>query len=592
MKKIMNLVNFDILKRPETVKTFAKKIILINIIGTVIIDFLAFALKGAEVSLKAGISWLAVTLLLMYFAERTLESVYSAYREYQRDQFNQLSTNETTEVILELCNATKSKVFKEEENGTLSRVEHPELIQKTKNYIQNTWDLFVKLPILTANIIVLILTLICSIILSTQTATPLETVLVLVMLLISIVLYFFFSKQRIRVMRKFRKIKKENEAKVDVIFTEIKSTDFISAKDFEYHARNFIKLLDSTNDTEKKERLNLNKVFIKRSIVSTLLICGMIGIKFFISKDLSLGSFFSIITLSTIYSTILSRISNISQNFEDVMNIIVDLETLFPDFNRIHTVYQQEINKTLISTPLNSVSVSEFEVSQDTKGKFTLINKNSITLQQGKTYMVYGHTGCGKSTLLNLLTGKLSLKDSPIHFSNGQTGYLNSIAYQTDKSMANHYVLNELTLTDDLEKISVPKLYEILKGLHLYEELLSMIHDTESDIDGLSDDEKIYKFLQLKKTKEFSSGQMQRLALTKLLYSLDDTIQMVALDEPFNRLDDKIAKTCIDFCQKYIMEQNRILIIATHQVDICRPYADQEISFSENLNKSFISITL
>lgn len=591
MKKIIKLVDFDILKRPEKVKSFGTKMVLINIIGTILIDFLAFALKGAELSIKAGITWLAVTLLLLYFAERTLESVYSAYREYQRDQYNQLSTNEATEVILELCNATKSKVYKEE-NNKLSRVEHPELIQKSKNYIQNTWDLYIKLPILTSNIIVLLITLILSIVLSTQTASTLETLLTFCMLLISIILYFYFSKKRIKVMRKYRKMKKDNEAKVDVLFTEIKSTDFISAKDFDYHARHFIKVLDETNNTEKNERLKLNKVFIERSIISTMLICGMIGIKFLISKDLSLGSFFSIITLSTIYSTILSRISTISQNFEDVMNIIVDLETLSPDFNRIHDVYQKEINKTLISTPLNSVSVSEFEVSQDTKGAFSLINRNTLTMKQGDTYMVYGHTGCGKSTLLNLLTGKLSLKDSPIQFSNGQTGYLNSIAYQTDKAMANHYVINELTLTDNLEEISIEKLYEILKGLHLYDELLSMIHGTDSDIEGLSDDEKIYNFLQIKKTKEFSSGQMQRLALTKLLYSLDDTIQLVALDEPFNRLDDEIAKTCMEFCKRYIMKQSRILVVATHQVDICRPFVNHEISFTENLNKSFITITL
>lgn len=591
MKKIIHLIGFDILKRPEKVKSFATKIVLYNILGTIVIDFLAFALKGAELAIKTGIIWLAVTLLFLYFGERTLESVYIAFIDYQNDQFNQLTTNEATKVILELCETTKSKVFKEE-NETMTRVEHPELIQKTKSYIQNTWDLWVRNPILLSNIIVLLITLTFSIVISATTASSLETILTMVMLLISLIFYFMFSKKRITVMKDFRKVKKDNESKVDVLYTEIKSTDFISTKDFTYHAMRFINVLDETNNTQKTERLKLNTVFIQRSIVATFLIFGMIGIKFFVSHDFSINSFIEIITLSTIYSTILSRIATISSNFESVMNIIVDLETLYPDFNNIYEVYKTEKSKTLITSPLESITISEFEVSQDQKGAFSLINKNSITMKKGETYMVYGHTGCGKSTLLNLLTGKLSLKDSPIHFSNGKTGYLNSISYQTDKAMANHFVLNEITLTDDLDEISISKLYEILRGLHLYDELLSMVHGTEFDTPDFSDDDKVYNLLKTKKTKEFSSGQMQRLALTKLLYSLDDTIQLVALDEPFNRLDDEIAKICMEFCKNYIMRESRILVLATHQVEICREYADKEISFTENLNQSFITINI
>ncbi len=591
MKKIFNLINFDILERPENVKAFATKIVLCNIIGTIAIDSLAFALKGAEIAIKSGIVWLAITLLLLYFGERTLESIYIAFIDYQNDQFNQLNTNEATKVILELCEITKSKVFKEE-NGNLSRVEHPELIQKSQSYIQNTWTLWVRTPILISNIVVLILTLTFSIVISAKTSSSLETILTLLMLFISLVFYFIFSKKRISVMKDFRKTKKENASKVDVLYTEIKSTDFISTKDFCYHAKRFIDVLDETNNTEKTERLKLNKVFIKRSIVATILIFGMIVIKFLISHDFSINSFIEIITLSTIYSTILSRIATISSNFESVMDIIVDLETLYPDFNNIYEVYKNEKNKKLITSSISSVTISEFEVSQDKKGSFSLINKNSITMKQCETYLVYGHTGCGKSTLINLLTGKLSLKDSPIHFSNGKTGYLNSIAYQTDKAMANHFVLNEITLTDDYDEIITQKLYEILKGLHLYDEILLMVHGTEFDTANLSNDEKVYNLLKTKKTKEFSSGQMQRLALTKLLYSLDDTIQLVALDEPFNRLDDQVAKICMEFCKNYIMRQNRILVLATHQVEICRKFADKEISFSEHLNQSFITVSI
>lgn len=585
--KISKLISFDILERPANVASFAKKIIIIRILGSAIPDILSFALKGAELSLKHNIIWLAVILLLLYFGDRTLGSLYTTFGELQDDQFKQLTTSESTKTILNLCNITKSKVFKNI-NGNLTMVEQPELIQKSSDYLTDYWDLQLRFPIFIAQIAILIFTLSVSIVIELMTSTLVEAVLTTVMLISSIILYFILTKKRIKVMKKFRKVKKENKSKVEVLKTEIKTTDFISEKDFTFHAETLRTVLDESIVTEKDERLKLNKVFIKRSLISSLLMFTIIGIKFYVNRSFTIESFISVIALSSIYSTILNRITSITGSFEVVMNIVVDMESLYDDFKNINSVYENEIKKEVVSTAIDSVTVAEFSASQDPNGTFSLINTNTISISSGDTYLVHGHTGCGKSTLLYLLTGKLSLKDNPITFSNGRSGYLNSIAYQTDKAMANNFVINELTLTYNLEEVDSNKLFEILKGLHMFEEILKMTKNTELDKSSLSDESKVFKFIQTRKTKEFSSGQIQRLALSKLLYSLDDTIQLVALDEPFNRLDDNTAEACMKFTKNFIMRNNRILIVATHQVEICRPYANHEIYFEEDVNKSYI----
>jgi ABC-type transport system involved in cytochrome bd biosynthesis fused ATPase/permease subunit len=70
----------------------------------------------------------------------------------------------------------------------------------------------------------------------------------------------------------------------------------------------------------------------------------------------------------------------------------------------------------------------------------------------------------------------------------------------------------------------------------------------------------------------FSNGQNQRLILAKILYWLDDEIDVVVLDECTSGLDDKsetdsadaerILKYIVDFCNK---DKKRIVIISTHQ---------------------------
>ena len=53
-----------------------------------------------------------------------------------------------------------------------------------------------------------------------------------------------------------------------------------------------------------------------------------------------------------------------------------------------------------------------FEISQKlnligTKIKPSLLNIDSLNLQQGEKLFIHGPSGCGKSTLLNLITGVL-----------------------------------------------------------------------------------------------------------------------------------------------------------------------------------------
>ena len=89
------------------------------------------------------------------------------------------------------------------------------------------------------------------------------------------------------------------------------------------------------------------------------------------------------------------------------------------------------------------------------------------------------------------------------------------------------------------------KLLYILKGLLLYEEI------SEKDKDVL-------RHLKNSSIGDNSTGQKQRLAIVRLLYNMDDTIQIIGFDEATNALNDAITLQTLNFIKEYC--KNKILI--------------------------------
>lgn len=587
-RNFKNKLSFPILKQPKPIKTLKGKIIVISILATFILDALSFSLKGSQAAMTAGLVPLSIFMLILYFSQRIIDTTYATYADLQNDIFAQIHSAETIQIIMNICNITRSKVFKEED-GKETLMENAEIMQKSKGYLNAVWQFWWTLPRTISECIILIGMIIVMILVEINESDPTQTAFIMVLLVICIATYFILGKKRINLKKDYRKLMREADSKQDVLFTEIKNIDFISKSDFDYHAKQFKDHLMHSTELSKNERLKLNGVFIQRSFIASGFMIAILLFKVFTAKTLDLSVILNVVAVSSVYSTILSKIGNILNQFECLADNIIDINTLYPDFNSIHEVYIEESNKHFSASNVDEISVNQFYATQDPKKHYLLKNSTSFSLSKGDFALVQGPTGCGKSTLLMLLTGKLRILNNPIVFSNGESGYLASITYQTDKAMANGFVVNELILDDEPDSnANKSKLFEILHGLCLYPELLRMAKsDTDINLANISDDDKVFHFLKLRKTKQFSSGQQQRLALAKLLYIMDKSHQVIALDEAFNRLDDATAEKCIKFVYEYTQkDMPRIVLLATHQVELVRPICNKEISFKSNLNTS------
>ena len=108
---------------------------------------------------------------------------------------------------------------------------------------------------------------------------------------------------------------------------------------------------------------------------------------------------------------------------------------------------------------------------------------------------------------------------------------------------------------------NLAKMQNILENLHLWSEISSNCYD-------------VWIWMQQKKFENsLSNGQKQRLILAKMLYWLDESVDVMVLDECTSGLDDMTSEVDSANAQnilKYIVEysnrdKKRIVIISTHQ---------------------------
>ena len=165
---------------------------------------------------------------------------------------------------------------------------------------------------------------------------------------------------------------------------------------------------------------------------------------------------------------------------------------------------------------------------------------------------------------MKMVTGMIKFSGFELYYKRKKNGTVNTLMHQTDGKLGSGNVLSEITFDEELDE---DKLFNILKGLHLYEEIISK--DTD-----------VLRYLKNSSIGDYSTGQKQRLAITRLLYNMDDTIQIIGFDEATNALNDAITLQTLNFIKEYC--KDKILLIATHQVDMGKTVANKKFEFVPN----------
>ena len=173
------------------------------------------------------------------------------------------------------------------------------------------------------------------------------------------------------------------------------------------------------------------------------------------------------------------------------------------------------------------------------EGEMEVLKNISFTLHEGEILSLLGPSGSGKSTILNILTNLLEPTSGEVSIK-GTIGYM----FQKDHLLEWRSIMDNITLGLEIMHKKNDK-----KSMERIERLLKTY--------GLWEFRNMYP-------KELSGGMRQRVALIRTL-SVDPSILL--LDEPFSALDYQTRLMVNDDVYKVIKNENKSVILVTHDKD-------------------------
>lgn len=558
-------IKHDLTKIPRDIKRETIIITIFGVITSVGFDALSFFLQLGKNQIASGNIIAGLVLISVYYTKNTLDSTIRmwmedtqiTYREHYRNTIN----NKVAEILLKV----RGKVWRtNEETNSKEVMSTNALLLSCKKYITLLWDFKTGLPRQILQIISVICMFIGFVIVTTVEIK--NTMLFIVIILIVSICSVLFSIKRIRLRNRYRKSRKHAFEKQDMALNDILNIEPVNQKHASYMVKNYIDASKQIYDFDRKDRRGINKVNLGESFIDSIATICIIGIKVYETgiDNIDLTVVLSIIALITIYTQIMSRVNNIVHMLEDCKGNLEEINNYKLDFLEIIQVLDKEKLPTGDFGRIENVTVPTFKVQYKALGSekpFSLRSEEEIKLSQGDIVLLIGPTGSGKSTFMKMITQMVRFNDFELFYKRKKNGTINSIMHQTDGRLGCNSVLSEIVFDEEVDE---EKMIYILKGLHLYEE----IEEKEKNV---------IRYLETSTVKDYSTGQKQRLAIARLLYNMDDTMQIIGFDEATNALNDAITMQTLKFIKEYCAD--KILLIATHQVAIGETIATQKFEF-------------
>ena len=173
----------------------------------------------------------------------------------------------------------------------------------------------------------------------------------------------------------------------------------------------------------------------------------------------------------------------------------------------------------------------------------------NLTVRAGECLFLRGASGAGKTSLLYTLAGLEAPNSGRIEVMGRSLYQLGRRSQAKLRNGVMGYVFQNYALLPELtavENVMIPAMIGGRKARSRAEELLQQV-GLGSRLDHLPN--------------ELSGGEQQRVAIARAL--VNDPAILFA-DEPTGNLDAKTGKTIIDLLVRVVHEQNKALVVVTH----------------------------
>ena len=182
------------------------------------------------------------------------------------------------------------------------------------------------------------------------------------------------------------------------------------------------------------------------------------------------------------------------------------------------------------------------------------VNGVSCTFQQGLFYALVGASGSGKTTFLSLLAGLDVPASGTIELDGESTAKMNRDSYRMNHVSVIYQNFNLFQHLTVLENAAYP----------LYVRKMP-----KKNADKLAAEKLLQVGLKAEQFRRLpnmlSGGEQQRVAIARALASGSE---IILADEPTGNLDSTNSRNIVDILQKLAHENNRCVIIVTHDTAV------------------------
>lgn len=565
MREVINLItkffkpyglSDEMLTIPKSVKRMGLKVGFMNFGMTVIALVFAFMLKATNMMIEHRLILLGIIFFMLYRGQQVVKEAFYVFESSESKKFELIFNDEIVFRGSQIIGKTANKVMKYDTSNKLYSVMSNESVLNTiKNYLQNMWRQKIQHTFDVLEMISVIIMLTVAILTNTSIAQGVFIPLIFVFVCISFFSSAFISLNREAYYKKHREYNNEQS----LIVNDLLRVPVIVENDLNMRISKFQKTVIASNENVTKfhKKTNLSRLFV--AIMEALsqygvIIFYLLGVEW---SSISLATITEIAATLLIVETALGQISRIAETLNNHNERLTILEKEEPDMATILNVYHNESAKTSTPKVVYDINISPFSIQyleeSENDKPFTLVSRNRIHIGNGEVVILYGPSGSGKSTFMKMLTERIRLEKSTEIPSTSRF-----LFYDEKLKFGSLSIYEELFCCS--ENPDLTKMQTILEKLHLWCEIKSNCFD-------------VWKWMKEKQFEQsLSNGQKQRLILAKMLYWLDEEIDVMVLDECTSGLDDKAesdsadAERILEYIVRYAnKDKRRIVIISTHQ---------------------------
>lgn len=550
-------VKEKVFELPENIRKMGYKLGTMNLVMTVIGLTFAFLLKISNLMIEARLILLGIILFMLYRGQQVVREAYTLFHDSEASKFDLIFSDELVYRGAQIIGKVSDKVLKFDKSNNIYRImTNEEVINSIKNYLGTLWRIQLKHKFEVLELFSVVIMLVFAIV--TNTGIPQKIFIPLLMFFIIIT---FFRTAYVSTKRgDYYNKNREYNNKQDILINDLLRVPSIVKRDLDMRINRFQETTRESNENIKKFHKKMNVSSLITTLIELfcqygIIIFSLLSIKW---DTINLSTITEITATLLIVETALGHIRGIAHSFNGHSEKMTTLEEEAEDISLILDVYHKEEKKTSIKEDeVERIILKPFEIKYNEESEndrpFTLVSENTIIIPKGNVVVLSGPSGSGKSTFMKLITERIKIeKNIDIPSTSRYTFY--------DEKM----VFGSLTLFEEIfcreENPDLKKMQDILEHLHLWQEISSNCID-------------VWKWMKEKKfNNSLSNGQKQRLVLAKMLYWLDDSIDVVVLDECTSGLDDISEDNSVDaqtileyiilYCNKHKL---RIVVISTHQ---------------------------